>query len=134
MKRIDLFVIAVAMAGLGLAGCASSPPGDAAPPADRTCVRVQQINSYEVIDDHHVVIKASASKRYLLTLEASCTGLSFARGISIVETATRVCNDGFSWLAFEHSGHGTRRCRIVDLEAVDDDKAARALVESRTRE
>ena len=67
MRRTCLLAAAV-VAGLGLAGCASSQPSDAASATDRVCVRVQQINSYEPIGDHHVVIKVSVSTRYLNTL------------------------------------------------------------------
>ena len=130
MRRPCLLALAV-VAVLGLAGCASSRPTDAASATDRVCVRVQQINSYQPIGDHHVVIKASASKRYLLTLDEICTGLKFARGIAIAEASTRVCNDGFSFLTFQQPGHGTRRCRIINLEEVENSDAAEALVESR---
>ncbi len=130
MRRTRLLAVAV-VAGLGLAGCASSQPTDAASATDRVCVRVQQINSYEPIGDHHVVIKVSVSKRYLLTLEEICTGLNFARGITIADTSTQVCNDGFSFLAFQQPGHGARRCRIINLEEVENREAAEALVESR---
>jgi hypothetical protein len=124
--------LAVAVAaGLGLAGCASSQPTDAASATDRVCVRVQQINSYEPIGDHHVVIKVSASKRYLLTLEEICTGLNFARGIAVADKSTRICNDGFSFLTYQQPGHGVRRCRIINLEEVESSEAAEALVESR---
>jgi hypothetical protein len=128
-----MILLAVAVvAGFGLAGCASSQPTDAASATDRLCVRVEQINSYEPIGDHHVVIKVSVSKRYLLTLEEICTGLSFARGIAIADASTRVCNDGFAFLAFQQQGHGARRCRIINLEEVENSEAAEALVESRS--
>lgn len=130
MRRVGLLAVAVA-AGLGLTGCTSSQPTDAASAADRVCVRVKQINSYEPIGDHHVVIKVSVNKRYLLTLEEICTGLNFARGIAIADASTRVCNDGFSFLAFQQQGHGARRCRIINLEEVENSEAAEALVESR---
>jgi hypothetical protein len=119
------------MAGLCVVGCASSQPTDVAPTADRVCVRVERINSYEPIGDHHVVITVSAGKRYLLTLDKICTGLEFARGIAVADTSTRVCNDGFAFLAFQQSGHGARRCRINNLEEVENSEAAEELVESR---
>jgi hypothetical protein len=119
------------VAGLGLAGCASSQPTDAASATDRVCVRVEQINSYEPIGDHHVVIKVSVGTRYLLTLEEICTGLNFARGIVIADSSSRVCSDGFASLAFQQPGHGTRRCRILNLEEVENSEAAAALAESR---
>jgi hypothetical protein len=130
MKGTGFLAVAV-VAGLGLTACASSRPTDAASATDRVCVRVQQINSYEPIGDHHVVIKASASTRYLLTLDEICTGLKFARGIAISDASTRVCNDGFSFLTFQQPGHGARRCRIINLEEVESSEAAEALVKSR---
>jgi hypothetical protein len=130
MRRACLLAVAV-VAGVGLAGCASSQPTDAASATDRVCVRVEQINSYQPIGDHHVVIKVSVSTRYLLTLEEICTGLKFARGIAIAEASTQVCNDGLSFLSFQQKGHGARRCRIITLEEVENSQAAEALVESR---
>ena len=130
MRRTCFLAIAM-LAGLGLAGCANSQPTDGASATDRVCVRVQQIASYEPIGDHHVVLKVSVSKRYLLTLEEVCTGLNFARGITIADASSRVCNDAFSFLTFQQPGHGARRCRIINLEEVETSEAAEALVESR---
>ena len=102
--------------------------------ADRVCVRVHQINSFETLDDRHVVVKVSASRYYLLTVDNGCAGLGFAGAITIAEPSTRVCGDGFSFLSFRHPGSGSTRCRIQNIETVEDSDAARVLIESRAAE
>jgi len=124
-------VLAVVACLVAVSGCVSSPTQGEAPGTDRTCFRVRLVNSFSALDDHHVVVKVSANKRFLLTLEKSCSGLAFSRGITIADESTRVCDDGFAWLSFEHPGSGTERCRIVDVEAVNSSEEAEALVDSR---
>jgi hypothetical protein len=131
MRRFRISFLALALAAVGLAACTSGQPEPAASTAERTCVKVRQINSFTALDDRHVLVKASVSTYSLFTVDQTCSGLSFARGIAIAEAGSRVCDDGFDFLAFEHPAAGPRRCRIMKIEPVEDEEAARALLESR---
>ncbi len=118
------------MAASFLGGCTSGRP-EAEPSADRVCVRVRQITSISALSDRHVLVKATGSGYSLFTVDVGCGGLSLARAIAIVEAGQRVCGDGFEFLSFRHPGVGVKRCRIVRIEPVADERAARALIESR---
>jgi hypothetical protein len=131
MRSFGMSVCGLVLAAAVAVGCASSPPAGETSSAGKVCVKVREINSFHALDDRNVLVKASAGDYYLLTIDKGCVGLSFARGIAIAGGPTRVCSDGFDFLAYDHPGSGLQRCRIVDVEAVKDEKAARALIESR---
>lgn len=131
MSSIRTSIVIVALAA-SLTGCTSSATVDTPTPAERVCLRAREINSFSALDDHHVVVKLKPRERYLLTLEQSCSGLTFSRMIAVADRSTWVCNDRTSWLTFDHAGYGTRRCRIMDIEPVESENEAKAIVESRT--
>jgi hypothetical protein len=131
MKSYAGLVRGLALAVLVLAGCASSQPVAEQPRAGNICINVRQINSFEALDDRHVLIRARVSDYYLFTVGQPCSGLAFARAIVIPEPLNRVCGDGFSDLSFNLPGAGSKRCRIVKIEPVEDRRAAKALIESR---
>lgn len=124
------FVAVPIVAALIVAGCTTVPAGEEA--GERSaCFRARDVHDFDAIDDHHVVVEARRADYYLLTLEGACSGLLFARGITIADAMSRVCGDGSAWLAFEHAGTGVKRCRIVAVERVDDPETAKArLLES----
>ena len=130
MKTSDLWFPAAVLALIGLAGCASGPSTERSV-EDRTCIRVSAVDSFDALDDQHVVVEAIGDDHYLLTLQPPCNGLSFASGITFAETLDRVCGDGTSWLTFTDPGVGPKRCRILDIEPVADASAARELIERR---
>ncbi len=113
-----------------MGGCASTRSQNDRD-GERLCVRVREIKGYNPLDGRHVLIKARGRDNYLFTLDRSCDRLAFARGIAIVGTANRVCNDGFDLLSFTDPSTGVRRCRIRAIDAVEDIDAARALIAAR---
>ena len=119
---------------LALAGCASSEPSKEGSTADRVCVNVRQITSMEALSDRHVLVKATGSGNSLFTVEEGCHGLALARAIAMPDATTRVCGDGQDFLTFRDPAKGVTRCRIVNIEAVADEKAARALIEESNQE
>lgn len=134
MAPSPLSALGLAAAVALFAGCASSQPTGGEASAARVCVKVREINSFTALDDRHVLVKASVSDHSLLTVDKACVGLSFARAIAIEGAPTRVCSDGFDFLSFHHPGAGLKRCRIVNIEPVADETAARALIDSRPAE
>jgi hypothetical protein len=127
MRRIHIPFVALALSALVLAGCAGLQEREQAG-ADRVCMRIDRIHSFNALDDHHVYVNVGATEHYLFTTDQGCFGLKFAGGISIAETINRVCGDGTSFLTFNHPGVGLMRCRIMKIEPVDDEAAARALI------
>ena len=133
MKSIRIPTACLAFAAVLLGGCAGLSVKEESI-TDRVCVNVRQINAFGALDDRHVLVKAGSGHYYLFTVDNSCGGLRFARAISIAEASTRVCGDGFSFLSFQHPGAGSLRCRIEEIDSVEDSDAARALIESRAAE
>lgn len=119
-------VLAIAV----LWGGASLGAADA-PKAKRICVNRREINTIRGLDDRHALVKLSAGRHYLFTLDKSCRELRLARKIAISDGAGRVCADGLTLLSFEEPAVGPMRCRIDGIDAVPDENAARELIQSR---
>ena len=126
---------AATLSGLcGLAALAliplSAPDASAQtePEAERACVRLQNINGYETLDDRHLVLNGGANRHYLVTTRRSCYGLDYGAqvGLSFPET-TRICNASLEYIIVPDGG----RCRISTIEEVDSVDAARALITER---
>ena len=130
MTTIRTLVLGLACVAISFAGCAGHQPEKTASDT-RDCVYIHQINAYEAIDDQHLVVKISAARYHLVTVDHGCPGLTVSRYALIREPSTRLCGDGFSFIKFEHPTIGLTRCRILDMEPVEDVDAARKLVESR---
>jgi hypothetical protein len=131
MKANRLTVPGLVMAAAVLAGCASGQPARERSFDDRVCVRVRHINSFDALDDRHVLVRAGASENYLFTVERSCSGLRFANAITIADATSRVCSDGFGYLSFpDQVRRGARRCLIIKIERVEDRKDALRRIEA----
>jgi hypothetical protein len=111
-------------------GGASRGAGDD-PRARRLCVDRREINTIRTLDDQHALVKLSAGRHYLFTLDKSCREFRLARKVAISEGTGRVCGDGMTLVSFELPGAGPMRCRIEGIDAVPDEAAARELIESR---
>jgi hypothetical protein len=116
---------------VALGGCAARPPLRTASEGERLCIDRRDINVIRALDDHHALVKVSADRFFLLTVDKSCNGMSLARSIAIVEATSRICGDGTSLLSFAEPTVGAVRCRIEMLEAVADRNAAVDLIKSR---
>ena len=112
LSRSVLAVLALAVVSGG------APAAFAAKPPRKDCIYRREISTMRVVDNKHVYIKASASRHYLLTMDARCQGLDDARKIGVVESSPRVCGDGTSLLAFEDTMAGPMQCRIATIEQV----------------
>jgi hypothetical protein len=128
MKSIRTLALGLVSIVFLVAGCAHRPPQEAATET-RDCVYIHQINAYETIDDQHLVVKISAARYHLVTVDRGCPGLSVSRYALVQEPWTRICGDGFSFMKFEHPTIGLTRCRILEMEPVESPDAARERVE-----
>ena len=126
--RLSRAVLAVSVV---LGGCASAPPQRNSSNPERLCIDRRDINTIRALDEHHVFVKVSAGRFFLLAVERSCAGLRLARSIAIVEATSRVCGDGHSMISFADPTVGVMRCRIEAIDSVADQNAAMDLIESR---
>ena len=92
------------------------------------CVRLTNINGYSVIDRQHVLLRGGASRHYLVTTRHSCPGLTFGARIATTFADTEtICSPVGEYLIPDDGF----RCSIDTIEAVEDEAAARALIEAR---
>jgi hypothetical protein len=130
MRAVRTPLVGLAAAAAVLVGSAGLGAGDD-PKAKRLCVNRREINTIRALDDQHALVKLSASRHYLFTLDKSCRELRLARKIAISDGTGRVCGDGLTLLSFEQPAVGPTRCRIEGIDAVPDESAARELIQSR---
>ena len=119
------------LGALGIGGCSRRPPRHPAGP-ERTCVQTRKIRSIGALEsDRYAFAAVGAGHYYLLSVESGCLGLRFARGLAVAGGEPRVCDDGFGFLVFVDPDQGSRRCRIEDIDAVEDKATARELIAAR---
>ena len=96
------------------------------------CVRLRNINGYNVIDDQHVVLRGGASRHYLVSTQRRCPDMEwgYAIGTSFGDNE-RICNAHFEYIIPQD---GRWRCRIETIEEVESTDAARALIEQRAQD
>jgi len=121
-------------AGLALAaavlGAGAALASEESPKAKRVCIKTREINVITALDEEHVLVKLSAGRHYMFTVDKVCQGLKLARKIAISD-ATRVCNDGLTLISFEYPTVGPITCRIEMLDSVRDKDDALDLIASR---
>jgi hypothetical protein len=127
MRFMRPSAIGLASAVLVLGGCASASPK----PGSKDCINTREINTIRALDDEHVLVKLSASRYQLFTVDQPCTRLRLARTISIADAARRVCGNGTTLISFNDPAVGLIRCRIRQSEPVAGEAAARELIEER---
>jgi len=99
------------------------------PKPKKECLNTREINVMSPLDDKHVFVKARSNDNYLFTMDP-CPGLSLARKLVVWESATRLCEDSTSMLAFEDLTIGQMRCRIAKIDKVKDKDAAIELADA----
>jgi hypothetical protein len=130
MKCIRVSTLGLAGAAIILGGCASAPP-ERGSMAEKGCINTREINTIRALDDGHVLVKLSATRYQLFTVDQPCNGLRLARTIAIADAARRVCGDGTTLIAFDYPAVGLTRCRIRQIEPVADKAEALELIEER---
>ena len=107
----------------GLAACASGPPRVS---SDQTLERYQsyaaepvdqftftRIDSWESLDDSHIVLRTGPNDAYLLTVYATCRDLRFAHTIGIVSAM------GHTLSRFDKVKVGRDTCPIREIRPLD---------------
>ena len=121
----QLFIIFVLSA---LAACATPDDGTGEPGGRRDdCIHQPSIRGYKVLDEQNLIIDASASKKYHVTLQRRAYGLRNSWGIGFVGTPTgRVCS-GFSEIVFNGS-QDTVPVRIASIRRLTPDEEEDLLI------
>lgn len=108
----------LALAALSLAGCATQETaGDT---AGNDCFFASQVNGYDVVDDHSVRIRVSASRQYLLRTSWDTSDLNWTQAIAIRSSTGHICTG--NGLGVEIIGGDPRRTFPVNgIERIPDD-------------
>ncbi len=109
----------------GTGGVAAAPE-DATLPSDRACFNVREVESYDAFDDRFVAVETIRDDCYLLTLDNVCFGIESAIRIAISNDFNRVCSNDLAVITYRDFNR-LHRCRILNVEKVDDLEAARDL-------
>lgn len=132
MKQLQPFLIILV---LTLSGCAASS-GDVADEfrgaAERVCVNVRNIDSFDAIDDQHIYVRARGrQEHFLFTMGPGCFGLRSAHTIAVTDTLSTICSNTFGEVTYRGMGRGLESCLIRNVEAVASKDDAKGLVEDR---
>lgn len=133
LARLTLLIALALAANAALADeheDAAAEAADESQAEERVCFNRRQVNSFDGLSDKHVYIREGTSNYYLLTMRNRCTGLRDANGIAIKDTMSRICPNSFSEIMFRDMGR-VQRCRIGDIERVENKDEAKALVAER---
>ncbi|OLF72177.1 hypothetical protein AWH62_10010 [Maricaulis sp. W15] len=105
----------------------SAVAGEAAPAASDGPIRIRNVNGYAVLDRQHLVLRAGASRRYLVTLQRRCSGLRSGMhlGLSLGRFST-IHNPRFEYVETRDD-----RCYFDTIEQVESNDEARTLIAAR---
>jgi hypothetical protein len=84
--------VTILAATLGLGACAS--PGSttaSAARSDRDCFRALDVRGYSIVDDHHVKLRISPGREYILTIPQQSRDLDWTHAISVRSTTNFIC-------------------------------------------
>jgi hypothetical protein len=83
--------VSVLAAALALGACASSASDSASASRDRDCFRALDVRGYSVVDDHHVKLRVSPTREYILTIPQQSRDLDWSHAISVRSTTSFIC-------------------------------------------
>jgi len=131
-----------ALATLALAACATVPGAADAPPSakvqsylDHAGEPVESfrlfgnVDSWNPLSDHRLLVRTGVRDTYLLSVDASCLNLQFANRIALTTSLGNRVQTGFDYVRFDDGFQG-QRCRITDIRPVDADAARKDLATS----
>lgn len=111
-----------------LTACALALAVPAVASAER--IRIDRVRGFVALDDQHVLLRLTGSKRVLITLRRPCQGFGTATRITAsFGDHTTIAAPRQEWLS---AGRGN--CLIADMEMVADRETAVALIAERAEE
>lgn len=132
--RTLAWLLSLSAAASGLAACAATGGRSAdrsAPARPEACFDAATAESFSPLTESAVYLRTLGDRHYLLTLDGFYTGLPFAAGITIANGFRTVCSGTRATLEFTSFGRPVR-CRIVTVDAVASQDAARRLAQERS--
>lgn len=97
---------------LALSGCAASSgyvTDQSRGAAERVCVNVRNIDSFDAIDDQHIYVRARGrQEHFLFTMDPGCFGLRSARTIAVTDTLSNVCSNSFGEVIYRDMGRAVQ--------------------------
>lgn len=127
MSRVAAAILGLVLPAVALSTCATAPASRKSQ-TQKDCIKTREINVISPLDDRHVFVRLGSHRSYLLTMDSRCPGLHRARQLTIADSASRVCPNGTSLLAFEEPSLGAMRCRIAQIQSVASKDAALDLI------
>ncbi len=132
--KTQLLVIMAILAGFFAAEPAlCQEDGEVDESAGKDCFNIRRINGWSYIDERHILVRATGSEQYLLTLKSNCRAIRNANAIALSNTMGRLCPNDFGRVTYRDMGM-SKSCLIDNVEAVAGKDEAEALVESRKSE
>ncbi len=128
MKSTRISALVLAFATVLVGACATVPPAEESN-EDGPCLRVRKIRSSEALGDFHVVVTVKGGDHYLLTADEECLDMKDADSVKILAPKPQICGNGLSSLMFLVPTQGTRHCKIIKVDRVEDEEEALALAE-----
>ena len=100
--------------------------------AERVCVNVRNIDSFDAIDDQYIYVRARGrQEHFLFSMDPGCFGLRSAHTIAVKDTFSNVCSNTFGEVIYRDMGRRLESCRIRNIEEVANKDDAEGLVEDR---
>ena len=97
---------------------------------ERVCFNRRQVNSFDGLSDWHILVKEGVRDYYLLTTRHRCSGLRDARRLGFNDARSRICANSVAEIFIRDLG-GLGRCRIADVERVENKDEALAIIRER---
>lgn len=97
------------------------------------CFHIRRISGWSYIDERHILVRATGSEQYLLTMRSDCRSVRHANAIALSNHMGRLCPNDFGQITYRDMGM-RRSCRIDNVERVAGKDEAEALVETRKSE
>ena len=116
--------LVAAAAVLGLAACATpEQSAEATSTAARDCFRAQDVNGYEVVDEHRVKARVGVSREYFLTIGQNTRNLDWTHALALESPTSFICvgNGGGARIV---GGEPRMTMIITNVERVPDDTPA----------
>ena len=132
MKRWQAIPVILIMALGGCATTSEDVADESQGAAERVCVNIRNIDSFDAIDDQHIYVRARGrQEHFLFTMDPGCFGLRSAHTIAVKDTLSNVCSNSFGEVIYRDMGRGLESCGIRNMEAVANKNDAEGLVEDR---
>ena len=104
MKRHSVLSLVTIAAGLALLGPAH---------ADDNCLTPRQVQSWNNLGPHAIVVRATGGHRYRLDLAGTCLGLDNAISLKVSSRGTGQCVASGDFISYRYHELGEQRCMIA---------------------